>query len=158
MGTQQTFDQIRGETKADPIDNPERFLPNKVVETRLVFEPLADQSRVRVTARTADYQLLWGVIASEGMIAQHPVPVAFYEALSQLTKQHMPDSDGATATASVSEASAAAKMLTDRVADLLAKLDVKKVSDATLKRAALFRAAFRDALKNLESSISESGS
>jgi len=156
MGTHRTFDQLLAEKTVDPLASPEHFAPHKVIESRLVFEPMSDQDRVRVTARAADFRVLWGVVASKGMLTQHPVPVAFYEALKELTHENLPkgnvgDLSGTLVDDSLGEAAA----LIHRINELTEKLRVKKVSDATRKRALLFSSAFRDARKLIESYISE---
>lgn len=109
--------------------------PNRRIPGEIVFEPMG--SGVRVTARDANHQVLWGYVGSKETVRQIHCLVATYDTLQKLVGEEL-EKQGRFVPESEDPIGAAQRAL-----DSLAKtlkwlrdgLDVKKVSDATLERA-----------------------
>ena len=138
-----TFDQQVDATGGDLVGKDIR--PNTLIQGEVIFEPVLNG--VRVTARDKSHKLLWGVIASKGMLTQIHCPVALYDTLqsliaSELKKQSLPyleDSDP------VVSAKAAVEVLQKTLNALNDSISVKKVSEATRERARTIRRIVNDA-------------
>ncbi len=150
MAVQQTFDQVLHDNPdLDPIADPAAIAPNIVISARIVFEPMPAQGNVRVTARTDDFRLLWGVTASPSMLARHPAEVAFYEALIEKTKQLLPPAVEAAQIDSITLGLQFLQQIRSRLDEIEKSLSPKKVTDKTMKRAAAFLFSLRDAVRLL---------
>jgi hypothetical protein len=138
-----TFDQQVDATGGNLAGKDIR--PNTLIQGEVVFEPVLNG--VRVTARDKDHKLLWGVIASKGMLTQIHCPVALYDTLQsliagELRKQDLPSVEDSDPVAS---AKAAVEVLQKTLNDLNKDITVKKVSEATLERARTIKRIVNDA-------------
>ena len=123
--------------------------PNVLIRSELVFEPVSNG--IRVTARDENHRMLWGFIASQGMLAQVHCPVAVYDTLQQmayeeLKKQELPSQDEKEP---VSSAKAALDDLEKIVRELRESITVKKESAATHERARIIRRLASDANRTI---------
>jgi hypothetical protein len=90
---QKTFDQLLSEAGPNGLSEMD-VKPHRMIPCNMVLEPNTYQgvTRVRVTARDKDFNLLWGVNMSEGVMpSDHPTPVAIYGALRAAVREHLPD-------------------------------------------------------------------
>jgi hypothetical protein len=138
-----TFDQQVDATGGNLAGKDIR--PNTLNQGEVVFEPVLNG--VRVTARDKDHKLLWGVIASKGMLTQIHCPVALYDTLQssiadELRKQGLPSVEDSDPVAS---AKAAVDALQKTLNDLNKSVTVKKVSEATRERARVIKRIVNDA-------------
>lgn len=136
---QKTFDQILQQNNGE-IDGAD-VRPHKVIPANVVLEPNTHQgiSRVRVTARDANFKLLWGVNISEDLMhAEHPTPVGVYTELRSFIRQHL--SSTAPRFETTDNPFTAVSQLLSRIQDVLEKckkntMDVKLRSEQTEQRA-----------------------
>lgn len=140
-----TFDQQITKENGN-IENKD-ISPNRRVQGEIVFEPVVNG--VRVTARDAEHQLLWGFIGSKDIVGQVHSPVAVYETLhtllaEELGKRNLPKQ---TAADPMQAAQSALDVLQKAVDDLKASITVKKISDATLERASAIARIANDAAR-----------
>ena len=150
MAIQKTFDQILATNPTvDAVEEPGMFKPHEAIDTRMVFEPMPEQGHVRITARSESYDLLWGVIASPGMLTRHPVEVAFYEHLIDQAKMHLPPQSERTGTGYVSHVLKCVADLRKCLDAIEKSLKPKKPSDKTEKRASAIVPDVNDALRLL---------
>ena len=157
MNRQLTFDQIQSQhPNVDPLEEPEVFNPHKAIEARLVIEPHPAQGHVRITARSASNELLWGVMASPRMLRQHPVEVAFYTRLIEEAEKHLPAKVEPRGTATIDQVLADVSKLRNSLDRLEKELSPQKVSDATEKKAMAASSNVRDALRLLNRFVSQS--
>jgi len=160
--TQKTFDQIRI-LEPDAVKNPDAIAPNRVVPCNLVFEPNthAQQTRVRVTARDADFNVLWGANISESMIpAEHPTPVAVYGRLREIIRENVsnPQPRFEVTENPYTAIEACDEKLRALLGECVAKtLSVKNKSDVTDKRAEHIARAMSDAVHQLTFMLNEIG-
>jgi hypothetical protein len=104
MPTQKTFDQlVLTNPEIDPVPTPDAFAPHEAINARIVFEPMPAQGHVRITARTDDYELLWGMMASPKMLARHPAEVALYDRLIEHAAAHLPEQTITDTTDAISQ-------------------------------------------------------
>jgi hypothetical protein len=145
---QKTFDQIRTENPSkEPSDSPDVFDPHKILESRIVLEPLPARGHIRVTARSPKYELLWGVVLSKEMLKTHPVEVAFYDTLIKECRRYLPvQQDVAGEVPDVLQDIANLKL---RIQTIEEKLTPKVVSQKTENTADAVSAAIKDAIKLL---------
>jgi hypothetical protein len=120
-----------------------------VIEARIVLEPKPHQGHVRITARSADYELLWGTTASPGMLKRHPVEVAFYQRLIDQAESHIKSETPTEGTAAIERALATVQQLRSCLDTIEKSLTPKKVSDKTEKRADGVAGDLLDALRCL---------
>lgn len=83
-----TFDQHL-KNNAGQVDHA-TLSPNQVIPGEIVLEPV--MHGIRVTGRTDDHRLLWGFVASEGMLTQTVCPIHVYEKLRELIGADLPSS------------------------------------------------------------------
>lgn len=143
-----TFDQQVAATDGDIAGRD--LSPNSVIEGTVVFEPLLQG--VRVTARDKKHAVLWGFIASKGMLEQIHCPVAVYSTLwsliaAELKNRGLPSPEGKEPLESAIKALDDAEKL---IANLRKSLAVKKVSDATRERAKVIANLASDAARMIE--------
>lgn len=124
--------------------------PNTCIPGEIVLEPLPPG--IRITARDADHRTLWGFVASKGMLEQVHCLVAVYDTLQtrighELRKQGLPAPEREDA---VECAKRALDDLEETVRQLRESITVKKVSEATLRRAEVIRGATVDARRMIE--------
>ena len=152
MAIQKTFDQMFNDHRdSDPVSQPELFAPCRALAARIVFEPmpLPDQPQVRITARTDDYNLLWGTVISESTKNKRHVEVALYDRLMTAANECFPQSAVTSSQEQLTEALDLIKKLKARLEQFEADLQPKKVTDKTMKRAASRLPDLRDALRLL---------
>ena len=142
-----TFDQqlqlIGGDVRDHDIG------PNLVIDGTIVLEPI--ENGTRVTGRDAEFNNLWGCIASKGLLSQHPFPVAVYDKLRELVNEslkseslpHLPDDEP------VKGALTAIAELETHLAKLKRTVTVKNISEKTKRRAATVGRIVRDATKSI---------
>lgn len=109
--------------------------PNRRVAGEIVLEPMGNG--VRVTAREGSHKVLWGFVASKGMLDQVHCLVAVYDPLVQLiveelSKHHMPAPEPGDP---VTEAKRSIASLEQIVHWLKTSLEVKQQTKAALARA-----------------------
>ena len=78
MTTQRLFEQML-EDNGGKV--PADISPNQQMCGEVVFEPLG--AGIRVTGRTEDHKLLWGLVCSKGMLEQPHGSIAIYSALRE---------------------------------------------------------------------------
>jgi hypothetical protein len=111
----------------------------------VVFEPV--MGGVRVTARDEQQRVLWGFIGSKGMLDQILCRVAVYGTLQALLTEELREyrlpapEDGDP----IQAAKQALSVLGDTIGKLSKSITVKKVSEATLERAAAIARIVSDA-------------
>lgn len=123
--------------------------PNILVRGELVFEPVS--SGVRVTARDEQHRMLWGFIASQGMLAQMHCPVAVYDTLRDLLSVEL-KKRGLTVQEeqeAVPSALAALDGLAKTIQELRDSITVKKESSATRQRALCIKRLANDAVRSI---------
>jgi hypothetical protein len=142
MSSQRTFDQLVDDNRgALPADHgPHRRLPGSVV-----LEPRG--KGIRVTGRDEKHGVLWGFVASKGMLDQPHASIAMYAELRQevekaLAAQGLPVTDREDEVAS---AVAAIEKMQAFLAAARKKITVKKISSQTKTRAAAIEKAVSDA-------------
>ena len=151
MATDRTFDQLRAENPStDPVETPKVFEPHEAINSRIVFEPMSNQGHVRITARSENFDLLWGVIASPGTLSRHPVEVAFYDRLFEQAKHHIPSLVTLSGTDAISLAHQRVAQLRKCLDALEELLTPKKISDKTEKRASGIVPDLNDAFRLLD--------
>jgi len=158
MAIQKTFDQMFNDhPDSDPVSQPELFAPYRTLAARIVFEPmpLPDQPQIRITARTDDYDLLWGTVISESTKNKRHVEVALYDRLMTVANECFPQSAVTSSQDQLTEALDLVKKLKARLEQFEADLQPKKVTDKTMKRAASRLPDLRDALRLLGVSTTE---
>lgn len=124
--------------------------PNLLIQSELVFEPVSNG--IRVTARDRSHRMLWGFIASQGILSQIHCPVAVYDTLqemvaAELKKHGLPAQDEQDP---VSSAKAALNDLEKTVLELRESITVKKESEATRERAKSIRRLATDANRTIK--------
>ena len=78
MTTRRLFEQML-EDNGGKV--PPDISPNQQMCGEVVFEPLG--AGIRVTGRTEDHKLLWGLVCSKGMLEQPHGSIAIYSALRE---------------------------------------------------------------------------
>lgn len=150
MAVQKTFDQIFNDhPESDPVTHTDLFAPHRTLAARIVFEPMPEQLHVRITARTDDYNLLWGTVISEATKNKRHVEVALYERLMSVANECFPKSEVTASQDQLTEALELINKLKARLAQLEKRLLPKEVSNKTMKAAAEHLPDLRDALKLL---------
>ena len=109
--------------------------PNRRVAGEIVLEPMGNG--VRVTARDGSHKVLWGFVASKGMLDQVHCLVAIYDPLVQLiveelSKHHLPAPGPGDPVAEAKHSIASLEQL---VHWLKASLQVEQQTKAALARA-----------------------
>jgi hypothetical protein len=119
--------------------------PNRLITGEIVFEPLG--SGVRVTARDEQHRVLWGYVGAKETVKQVHCLVAIYDTLQEMLGEELnkrglyhPKNEDPIAAAM-----SAFDRLETTVRELRESLEVKKVTDATLKRARTFTKIISDA-------------
>ena len=147
---ERTFDQLRQQNpNADAVESPDIFLPHTAIAAYVVFEPMPEQGHVRITARSDEHELLWGVTASPRNLKQHPVEVAFYNRLIVQAQKHLPDEVESEGTKSISSVLQQVERLRSCLDAIETSLKPQKVSDKTEKRASEVAPKIHDALRML---------
>lgn len=86
-----TFDQLRQTLSEDELVNHELTFPSEAYRSFFVLEPITHQgiTRVSVTARDENMNVLWGSMICEGHLPSgETTPVALYSTmLTQVSKQ-----------------------------------------------------------------------
>lgn len=116
------------------------------VDGRVVLERLGNG--VRVTGQDARDQLLWGMVASKGMIEQPHCAVAIYTRLREIVNDALA-AEGLLSLPPTDAIAAAKQSLQElhELADLLVKkLTVKHESESTIERATAIHRAVSDAV------------
>ena len=144
MTTPRMFDQMLEDHQGNI---PPDILPNQQICGEVIFEPLG--AGVRVTGRTEQHQLLWGLVCSKGRLEQPHGSIAIYSALRDevekaLVSEGLPVSE---ARDSVEAALDAIKKAEAFLKAAKKKITVKKVSSETRSRAAVILKAVSDALQ-----------
>ncbi len=142
MTTPRMFDQMIEDHDGQV---PPDISPNQRFIGEVVFEPLG--SGIRVTGRTEQHEVLWGMVCSKGMLEQPHAAVAVYGALREevekaLSARGLPVSEP---TDSVDSALHAIEKMEKFLAAARKKITVKKVSSETKSRAAMISKAVNDA-------------
>ena len=124
--------------------------PNTLIRGEVVFEPVLNG--IRVTARDEQHRLMWGFIASKGILNQVHCPVAIYDTLQsliaeQMKKHSLPSIEEADPIVS---AKAALDNLQDTISGLRQSITVKNVSQATRERAATIKRLASDATRIIQ--------
>jgi hypothetical protein len=159
---QKTFDQMLtecGNAGLHAVD----ISPNRVIPANIVLEPNSHQgvARVRVTARDEEFNLLWGVNVSEGLMpAESPTPVAFYGRLREMIRENL--TDPAPRHELTKDPFVALQFCLSRIRDMLSKCEketvlVKKKSDVTETRASKVADILFDTLRQMNYDLSEIG-
>ena len=109
--------------------------PNRRVAGEIVLEPMGNG--VRVTARDGSHKVLWGFVASKGMLDQVHCLVAVYDPLVQLiveelSKHHLPAPEPGDP---IAEAKRSIASLEQIVHWMKTSLQVKQQTRAALARA-----------------------
>jgi hypothetical protein len=159
---QKTFDQMLSEAGATRIVDTDTT-PHTIIPCNVVLEPNTHQgiTRVRVTARDKDFNLLWGVNMSEGLMpSDHPTPVAIYAALRTAIRSHLPDS--APAFEFTNDPYTAVDFCLQRLRETLNRCEnvtvkVKKKSDTTTVRASRVATILFDTVRKLSEDLNEIG-
>ena len=158
MAIQKTFDQMLNDhPESDPVSQPDLFAPHRTLAARIVFEPipLPDQPQVRITARTENYDLLWGTVISETTRNKRHVEVAMYERLMTVANECFPQTSETVTQDQLTEALDLIKKIKARLDQFESDLQPKKVSDKTMKRAASRLPDLRDILRLVGVSTTE---
>jgi hypothetical protein len=142
MTTPRMFDQML-EDNGGKV--PADISPNRLMAGEVVFEPLG--SGIRVSGRTEQHELLWGLVCSKGMLDQPHASIAVYAALRDeveqaLAARGLPIADPVDA---VDAALTAISRLEAFLAAARKKITVKKISPETRSRAAVIAKAVGDA-------------
>ena len=124
--------------------------PNVQIRSELVLEPVSNG--IRVTARDKNHRILWGFIASQGMLAQIHSPVAIYNTLqellsAELSKHTLPTQDDQEP---ISSAKIALDELAKTIQNLRESITVKKESEATRQRAQNIKRLASDAIRSIK--------
>jgi len=143
-----TFDQQLEATGGKLSDKDIR--PNVQIQSELVLEPVSNG--IRVTARDENHRMLWGFIASQGMLAQSHCPVAIYDTLqellsAELRKHVLPTQDDQEP---ISSAKIALDELAKTIQNLRESITVKKESEATRQRAQNIKRLANDAIRSIK--------
>lgn len=129
-----TFDQQVG-IAGDEVTTAD-ISPNRRIPGEIVFEPMG--SGVRVTARDEQHRVLWGYVGSKETVKQIHCLVATYDTLQGLVGEEL-EKRGLTVADDQQDPMAGAERALRRLeatAKWLRKsLDVKRVGEATVKRA-----------------------
>lgn len=116
------------------------------IDGRVVLERLG--SGVRVTGQDAANKLLWGMVASKGMMEQPHCAVAIYSSLRELISDRL--ADEGLPSPPPADAVAAAKQSLQELRDLadvlLNNLTVKRETTSTITRGATIHRAVSDAV------------
>jgi hypothetical protein len=142
MTTPRMFDQMLEDNGGQM---PAEMAPNQRISGEVIFEPLG--AGIRVTGRTEQHKLLWGMVCSKGMLDQPHASIAMYAELRQevekaLAAQGLPVTDREDEVAS---AVAAIERMQAFLAAARKKITVKKISSQTKTRAAAIAKAVSDA-------------
>jgi hypothetical protein len=142
-----TYDQqleIVGEdiTKVD-------IAPNRRVAGEIVFEPMG--TGVRVTARDGSHKVLWGFVASSGMLDQVHCLVAIYDPLARLIVEELEKCalPAPTHGDPVTEAERTIDNLEETIKWLKESLHVRHRSQAAVDRATLIARIASEALRQI---------
>jgi hypothetical protein len=158
-----TFDQLRLSLSEDELLDHQLTFPGEAYRSFLVLEPITHQgiTRVSVTARDENMNVLWGSMICEGHLPPgETTPVALYSAMRTLIRKHLQEPKPRHETtpdpyASIENCSREIdKLLT------IAKsrtLDIKKRSEKTDDRAAVIADALWDTLRRLAHSLRAAG-
>jgi hypothetical protein len=144
MSSQRTFDQLVDDNGGDmPADHePHRRLPGSVV-----LEPLG--KGIRVTGRDEKHGVLWGFVASKGMLDQPHASIAIYNLLRDQLNPFL-ESMGLPSSRPENVMDAAHAALADMehlIKQLRDNITVKKASSQTLERAEAIHRAMTDAAR-----------
>jgi hypothetical protein len=144
MSSQRTFDQLLDDNGgALPKDHgPHKRLPGSVV-----LEPLG--KGIRVTGRVDNHGVLWGFVASKGMLDQPHASIAIYNLLRDHLNPFL-ESMGLPASRPDNVMDAAHAALADMehlITQLRENITVKKASPQTLDRAVAIHRALTDATR-----------
>lgn len=144
MSSQRAFDQLIDDNgNALPADHgPHRRLPGSVV-----LEPLG--KGIRVTGRDEEHGVLWGFVASKGMLDQPHASIAIYNLLRDHLNPFL-ESMGLPASRPENVMDAAQAALADMehlIKQLRDNITVKKASPQTLERAEAIHRAMTDAAR-----------
>jgi len=144
MGSQRTFDQLIDENGGSlkPDHGPHKSLPGSIV-----LEPLG--KGIRVTGRDEKHGVLWGFVASQGMLEQPHASIAIYSLLRDHLNPFL-ESMGLPASRPVNVIDAAHAALADMehlIKQLRDNITVKKSSPQTLERAEAIHRAMSDAAR-----------
>jgi len=158
-----TFDQLRLTLSDDELVNHELTFPNQAYRSYFVLEPITHQgiTRVSVTARDENMNVLWGSMVCEGHLPSgETTPVALYSAMRTLIRKHLQDPKPRHET--TSDPYAAIEYCSREIGKLLTiansrTLDVKKRSEKTDDRAAVVADALWDTLRHLAHSLRTAG-
>ena len=94
-----TFDQLRLTLSEDELVNHELTFPSQAYRSYFVLEPITHQgiTRVSVTARDENMNVLWGSMVCEGHLPSgETTPVALYSAMRTLIRKHLQDTKPVT--------------------------------------------------------------
>ena len=142
MATSKLFDQMVDDNSGRVPTNIE---PNQRFVGEVVFEPIG--SGVRVTGRTEEHELLWGMVCSKGMLEQPHASVAIYGALREEVQKALAAND--LPTPEKKDSVDLALRVIERMEQFLAaakeKITVKKISAVTKARATTIAKVINDA-------------
>lgn len=126
---------------------PPDISPNQQICGEVIFEPLG--AGIRVTGRTVNHQLLWGLVCSKGMLEQPHGSIAIYSALRDAVEKAL-ISEGLPVSEPRDSVDAAFASIKKAEAFLRAakkNITVKKISPETGSRAAAIAKAVSDAFQ-----------
>jgi hypothetical protein len=144
LSSQRTFDQILGNNGSTlPADTG----PHKALQGSVVLEPLG--KGIRVTGRDNQQGVLWGFVASKGMLDQPHASIAIYNLLRDhlyplLESMGLPSSRPENIMDAANSALADMEYL---IKQLRENINVKKASPQTLERAEAVHRAMTDATR-----------
>lgn len=144
MSAQRTFDQLMEDNGGElPGDHgPHKKLPGSVV-----LEPLG--KGIRVTGRDERHGVLWGFVASKGMLDQPHASIAIYNLLRDHINPLL-EGMGLPSSRSDNVMDAARAALADMehlIKQLRENISVKKAGPQTLERAEAIHRAITDATR-----------
>jgi len=142
MTTSRMFDQMLEDNGGRM---PSAIAPNQRISSEVIFEPLGNG--IRMTGRTEQHKLLWGMVCSKGMLDQPHASIAIYTELrceveKALAARGLPV---AGQEDEVAAALAAIEKMQGFLAAARKKITVKKISAQTKARAAAIAKALSDA-------------
>jgi hypothetical protein len=144
MSSQRTFDQLLdGNGGILPAD----YGPHKRLPGTVVLEPLG--KGIRVTGRDEKHGVLWGFVASKGMLDQPHASIAIYNLLRDHLNPFL-ESMGLPSSRPDNVMDAAHTALADMehlIKELRDNITVKKASPQTLERAEAVYRAMTDAAR-----------
>ncbi len=158
-----SFDQQKMLLDKEEFLKESKTTPNKAIKSYVVLEPIEHQgvTRVRVTARDENLDVLWGVMISEGLMPSgNSTPVAIYSSLRNMIREKLSDPKPkheitSDPYESISHCKAAINELIDE--SLKRTVQIKKKNAITNTRADDVASILWDTLQQLSYSLDKLG-